>query len=515
MTVNLRPGTLEYWAATRADEIAIVDGERTITWSEWDDASNRLANALAARGVGPGELIAIRSQTRHEWLFIHQAAAKLGCGIVPFNWRLTAAESRYVLQDSKATVLLLDDADPAALSESHEGLGLKAVIAFDANSSALPTLPALIADAQNTPLVSALPPSVVIYTSGTTGRPKGVAPDHATVTAEKTEFFASVAARTRQVPGAHVLLTLPMHHGAGPAACATMIRDGNLLVMIRRFDPEACLAAIEKHRISYWTAVPTMLKRIAALPPETLRKYDISSIITLRTGAAPVPPSLKEWARGYFGEKLGEGYGATEVGVISNIGPEDMRRKPASCGQPYKHVHIRVKNEDGSEVPRGQVGALWIKTPVTIRNYLNAPPLGPDVLDADGYFQVGDAGYIDEDGYVYLTDRVKDMIISGGVNIYPAEIEAALIQHPAVQDVAVIGVPDEEFGEAVKAFLEIKPGHEVPTPQALIDFSTPLLASYKRPRTVEIVAELPRNTMGKLLKRELRDPFWAGRDRSI
>jgi long-chain acyl-CoA synthetase len=311
-----------------------------------------------------------------------------------------------------------------------------------------------------------------------------------------------------------VLVTLPMHHGAGPGAIWGATARGRPMVLLRRFDPEEALRLIQAHRVTTWTGVPTMYKRIAGLPPEVLAQYDVSSVRSLGVGAAPVPYSLKEWILGYFGEVLSEGYGATETGMLTALSPEMQRKKPGSSGLPHRHVHISIRGEDGAALPAGQEGEIWVKTPVVIRQYLNAKPLGADTLDADGYFRTGDVGRLDADGYLFITDRAKDMIVSGGVNIYPAEIEAAILTHPAVQDVAVIGVPNEEFGEEVKAFCELKRG-QAALPDDILAHCKASLASYKRPRTLEIVAELPRNTMGKLLKRELRDPYWKGRERNV
>ena len=258
-----------------------------------------------------------------------------------------------------------------------------------------------------------------------------------------------------------------------------------------------------------------MLKRIAGLPKDILAKYDVSSLRSLHTGAAPVPYTLKLWVLDHFGEGvLHEGYGATELGMVSHLPPDKQREKAGSSGRPYRHVAISVRDEAGAELGANAVGELWIRTPVTIKGYLNAGALDENTLDDHGFFRTGDVGYLDEEGYLFITDRVKDMIISGGVNIYPAEIESALIRHPAIQDVAVIGIPDEEFGEQVKAFVELKPGHLI-TPEEIVDFSKDVLASYKRPKTVDIVNELPRNTMGKIMKKDLRAPFWEGRERRV
>jgi long-chain acyl-CoA synthetase len=284
---------------------------------------------------------------------------------------------------------------------------------------------------------------------------------------------------------------------------------------MRRFDPELALQLIDRYKITDWNSVPTMLKRIAGLPKETLAKYDVSSIQHLSVGAAPVPYSLKEWVFGYFGEScLTEGYGATEVGMVTRLTADMQRKKPGSSGLPYKHVQIEVRDVNSNVLGPNQSGEIWIRTPTTIGRYLNGKELDRDMLDDHGFFRVGDVGHLDDAGYLFITDRAKDLIISGGVNLYPAEIEAAIIKHPAIQDVAVIGIPDDEFGEQVKAFCELKPG-KVLTGEALQSFLTDHLASYKRPKTIDFLNELPRNTMGKLLKRELREPYWKGRERKV
>jgi long-chain acyl-CoA synthetase len=292
------------------------------------------------------------------------------------------------------------------------------------------------------------------------------------------------------------------------------MRNGNRLIMLRRFDAEEALRLIDKHKVTFWTGVPTMYKRMAGLPEATFAKYDVSSIYALGVGAAPVPYSLKEWIIAHFGEVLSEGYGATETGMITALLPQMQKKKPGSSGLPHRHVTISIRDEAGTELPAGREGEIWVKTPAVIRQYLNGKPLGTDTVDEHGFFRTGDVGRLDEDGYLFITDRAKDMIVSGGVNIYPAEIESAILTHPSVQDVAVIGIPDEEFGEQVKAFCELKPGRLAEAAD-LLAHCRDTLASYKRPKSIDIVKELPRNTMGKLLKRELRDPYWKDRERKV
>ena len=509
------PHTVEYWASEKPEAVALVEGDKSLTYGDWNALADAVAEGFARLGVEAGDVIVTRLQIRLEWAIIASAAAKLGCSILGLNWRLTPSEVNYVLSNSEAKVLVCDDADPAALLPAFEDVPLKLKVSLDVPADAFVSYEELfVADAPER--ISKGEAPLIIYTSGTTGLPKGVnmSPGEGADMQKIMEYYQSLAAARPQVPGDVVLISMPMHHGAGPALVRGTLASGNIGILQRRFDPEGTLQLMEHHKVTFWTGVPTMYKRINGLPDETLKKYDVSSVRSLGVGAAPVPASLKEWIRSFFGEVLHESYGATEVGMISDLAPEEQKIKPGSSGKPHRHVLVEIRDEDGNVLPAGESGEIWINTPVTIRNYVNADLLDSDTLDERGYFRVGDAAMLDEDGYIFITDRVKDMIISGGVNIYPAEIEAALIQHSDIQDVAVIGVPDEEFGEKVMAFVELKPDKSL-TEDEVRDFAAEHLASYKRPRVIEFRDELPRNTMGKLLKKDLRAPFWEGRDRAV
>jgi len=511
------PGTIEHWAATTPDAIAIIDGERSMTFAAWNDAANRVAAGLAARGVIRGDIVVLRTQIRHEWAILSAALGKLGCSLLAINWRLTPAETQYVLGNSGATVFVCDDTDPSAIVAAFDGLPIKLAVSIDTPADGFVSY-AELAASDGAPCFGTGDPPLIIYTSGTTGLPKGVvmnARQAAKTDRRAAEYLQDVAASRPQVAGDIVMLTLPMHHGAGPAALWGALRLGNRIILMRRFDPAGALALIARHKVTAWTGVPTMYKRMAALPADELARHDVSSLRLLGVGAAPVPPALKDWIDGYFGAgRLSEGYGATEVGMITHLAPGMHKIKPGSSGLPHRHVDIRIRDESGADLPTDSVGEIWVRTPATIHQYLNGETLGLDTLDGEGFFRVGDVGRLDADGYLFITDRAKDMIISGGVNIYPAEIEAALLKYAAVQDVAVIGIPDDEFGEQVKAFIELKPGATA-MPEDIIAHAKDHLASYKRPKSVDIVAELPRNTMGKLLKRELREPYWKGRERKV
>lgn len=510
---NPRPFSLEHWAVHKPDVPALFDGDTRLSWAQWNAASDRLARSLMALGVQGTEVIAVRSRVRHEWCVAAGAAAKLGCPMLCLNWRNTATETRHMLTDSSVRVLIVDDAEPSSLQAAWDGLGV-ILITIDAPTPGFHSFAELVARPA-APLHSLAETQLIIYTSGTTGAPKGVQTDRPSGDPQVVaEYMADVIQRGNQDRGDVVLSTLPVHHAAGSNTIQRAIYWGNSLILMRRYEPEAALKLIHQHRVSFWFTVPTLITRMQALPPEILARYDVASMRVLLIGSAPVAADMKAWIVEYFGARLTETYGSTETGLITGLSPVMYEKKPASSGTPFRHAAVKIRDEKGAALATGEVGEIWAKTPFVVDRYLGTPRLGPDVLDAEGFFRMGDVGWLDEEGYLFITDRVKDLIISGGVNIYPAEIEAVLLRHPSVQDVAIIGIPNDEFGEEIKGFVELKPGATT-TMRALLDFCVGELASYKHPRSLELTAKLPRNTMGKLLKRELREPFWRDRERKV
>jgi long-chain acyl-CoA synthetase len=511
-------GSLEYWAQRRPGAPGLIDDERRFSYAEWNEAANRIADALAARGLTAGDVIAARMRAGLEWALLATAAGKLGCQMVGVNWRLLPAEVGYVLRDSGATAIVADDEQPAGLLQALADPRLKARVLAGAAHSGYTSFTELLADGARQRWSCGRPP-LIIYTSGTTGFPKGVRTGIRSPHFSERELGEYVAAvrSSRLSPGDDgcVLVTMPLHHASGATQVWGALHEGRTVVLMRRFEPERALRLVARHRVTDWNVVPTMLQRIRALPDQVLARQDRTSLRRLTVGGAPISTALKEWALGYFGEDVvAEGYGCTETGMLTNLRPGMQRAKPGSCGYPHRHVSLQVRDAAGRILPSGQPGEIWARTPVTISAYVGQPELPADQLDAQGHFRTGDIGRLDSDGYLYITDRAKDMIVSGGVNIYPAEIERILLQHPAVLEAAVIGLPDPEFGEQVCAFCELRPRAAVDQAE-LAAFVATRLASYKRPRSIHIVAELPRNTMGKVLKRELRDQSWAGRERVL
>ena len=511
------PGMLEHWAASRPERTVLVDGDHRMSWAQLNDRADHLASALAARGLAAGDIVAVRTQIRLDWAVVAAALGKLGCALLGLNWKLTTSEARHVMNNSRANAVVCDDTDPAALLPAFDGQVLKLALSLDVPAPGFTTLAELLAA---TPagrrFFSTGDPPLIIYTSGTTGLPKGVVLSHQPAADDTllTEYLLDVRSKRQAVDEAVFLMSMPLHHGSGPNQVWGAMRSGAMTVLQPRFDPLQTLALIARHRVTHWTGVPTMYKRIAALPPAEVARHDLGSLKQLTVGAAPVSADLKRWIIQHLGDCLHEGYGSTETGMITHSGPAEQHARPGSSGRPYRHVRIEIRDADGAVLPAGATGEIWTWTPVNIRHYLNAPPLDDQTRDARGFFRTGDMGRLDDDGYLWISDRAKDMVIVGGVNIYPAEIEAALLTHPALADAAVIGIPDDEFGERVLAFCEPRPGHSV-TEAELLAHCAQHLASYKRPRAIRIVDELPRNTVGKLLKRELRAPFWQHRDRQV
>jgi len=308
-------------------------------------------------------------------------------------------------------------------------------------------------------------------------------------------------------------MSLPVHHGAGAISATAACAMGGTAVLLDPYDPEEALRLIDEHKIQVWVGVPTMLLRIQALPEDVVDRYDVSSMEALTVGAAPVPQSLKQWIVEHFGNVLWEGYGTSESGMITYMRPEDQLTKPGSSGIPYDGVEIAIVDPEWNRLPTGETGEIAANTPVVLRGYLGREPLGGDVI-RDGFYRTGDVGHVDEDGFLFITDRIKDMIVAGGVNIYPAEIEKALVEHPAIADAAVIGIPEPDFGEQALAFVVTRPGHSVTGPE-ILEFLDGRLASYKKPRQFEFVDHLPVSPMGKVLKTELRAPYWKGHERNV
>lgn len=506
-------GTLEAVASSRPDGIALVEGERAVTWAEWNDQADRLAEYFSSRGLMAGDIVGVRTGIRIEWCVVHAALSKIGCLVLGLNYRLTPRELRGLMADCDAVGLVLDDHEPAAVLEACSDLDLRFVVSVDVETGGA----ASWTTAVDGPLVRRYASrfaEMVIYTSGTTGEPKRIARRQFRDPARAIEFYRAVGKATRLSSDDVMLICMPFVHASAPSQLRNALMFGATVVLLRRFDPEIFLAEIERCKVTASALVPTMVNRLRGLHEDIVKQYDVSSVRSVTLGAAPVTFDQKLWMMEHFGDVVFEGYGLTEAGMVSRIGPEDQRERPGSCGRAYPFVEIEIRDFDQAPIPLGEVGMIWVNTPVVIEGYDGQAPFGPDVLDARGFLKTGDMGYLDADGFLYITDREKDMIVSGGVNIYPPEIEAALCRFPTVVEAAVIGIPHDDFGEQVMAFVQLKPGSDTSVDD-INEFLVDELASYKRPRRIEIVGELPHGVSGKILKRELREPFWEGRTRKV
>jgi long-chain acyl-CoA synthetase len=505
-------------AHVRPDKIALVCRDRTTTYGELNAAVNRLARVLAARGVGAGTRVALMLRNSPLFFEVGQAAAKLRATVVPINFHLKHEEIAYILNDSEARVLVFADefqreiagAAPDVTAPAREHLLM-------AGEGPVPPGVALLADA-TAGMDPAEPPmstarsgfNVMVYTSGTTGRPKGVL--HPAVEPEQAYQAQLVLAQTWgfRTDDVHLLVG-PAYHTAPGAYSLVHLFLGATIVVMPVSDAEEMLRSIERYRVTTVHMVPANFIRILDLPEATRRRYDVSSLRRVLHAAAPCPVDVKRRIMAYFpAGSVWEYYGMTE-GAGTIISPEDWQRKPGSVGRPWPGVELRILDEDGAERPANTPGLIYVRGVAGRRSfeYHNAPEKTREAY-RDDFFTVGDIGYVDDDGFLFIVDRKADMVISGGVNIYPAEVEAVLYRHPDIVDVAVIGVPDEKMGEQVKAIVEPRRGIVLAAGD-VIAFCREHLAHYKCPKTIEFVSELPRDPNGKLRKRELRERFWAGR----
>ncbi|MFQ5503192.1 MAG: class I adenylate-forming enzyme family protein [Planctomycetota bacterium] len=515
---DLKPGTLEFFAQRSPDRIAIVDASHRLSWRHWNDRANRLAAGFEkVAGVAAGDRVAVRIHNRHEWFEIGAALATLGATMVSIGWRLTPEETRSLLEHSGARAFVFDD-DPKTLAAAwQESRGIARISLEPSDEAGVVAYSDLVSTTANQTRSSAGRATTIVYTSGTTGQPKGILRGPETDPARRSAR-ARLAGDLARSLGIGVrdrhLLCAPIYHGAGPGIARMTHFAGATVCMMRKFEAEAALKIIADEKITTTFMVPTMLSRIVQLPESVRRRYDVSSLRMILTGASPVPFALKKRVIAHFGPNcLYESYGSTEVGLATLLVPEEQLRRPGSCGRLLAGVDVLVRNEDGAEVALGEVGEIYLSSPEVVHRYLNVEVDATDI-SADGYFATGDIGVLDQDRFLYIVDRKKDIIISGGTNLYPAEIEAALREHPAVQDVAVFGVPNEDLGEEVKAVCELIPGKSV-TAEELMAFSKRELAGNKRPRSIDLTDELPRSPVGKILKRELRQPYWAATGKNI
>jgi long-chain acyl-CoA synthetase len=506
------------------DRIAVrmEDSPETLTYGALESASNRFAHALAALGVEPGDVVAVMLENSLEFAVAWWGTIRSGMYLTPINWHLLDSEVEYVLRNSEAKVLVTGPGTAAVADRAAERVpGLKRVqvgLGTDAGDDLL-DFARLLESQPYTRIAKEMAGAPMFYSSGTTGQPKGI---KARLSGEHPSKVASVAylmvTNFGMREGDRYLNPAPLYHGAPASFSFGAHAIGATSVVMRRFDPERALALIESQRITISQWVPTMFQRMLRLDEETKRKYDLSSMRVAVHAAAPCSPTVKKAMIDWWGPILLEYYGATECGATV-ITSEEWLKRPGSVGRPWsagtKMAVLDV--ETRQPVPQGAEGLVYFEPLDSHRIEYYKDPERTAGIYHEGMVTAGDIGLLDEDGYLYLTDRLSNMIISGGVNIYPQEIEYCLLDHPSVLDVAVFGIPDAEFGEQVKAVVQTAEGYEPgdDLSRELTEYCRGRLAHFKVPRSFDFVDQMPRDDNGKLYKRRLREAYWAGHDTSI
>ena len=510
----------------------LISGERTLDAATLQDRAARAAAGLASLGIGKGDLIAIFLRNDFPFFEASAAAGLLGAYPTPVNWHYTIDEARYLFENSGAKAIVIHADLIAPIREAlppgvpvlvvPTPLEIAAAYGISAEARRAPEgsliWGAWLEGFEPLPPTGVEAPGTIIYTSGTTGRPKGVR--RAPPTPEQAAVSATLIGRAFGFVGFGApdeivtVVTGPMYHSAPNAYGLASARLGAKVILEPRFDAERLLAMIARERVTHLHMVPIMFNRLLKLPDAVRAKYDLSSLRFVVHAAAPCPPPIKRAMIDWWGPVITEYYGSTEVSAVTFCTSEEWLAHPGTVGRPWPETDLRIIDADGNTLPAGEIGEVVART----RGAPDFTYHGDDEKRREsekaGLIAPGDIGYFDADGFLYLCDRAKDMIISGGVNIYPAEIEAELLKMPGVADCAVFGIPDEEFGEAICAVVQ-------PSPDAMIDEAGVKLwlranvAGYKTPRVVELTAELPREDSGKIFKRKLREPYWAGLERRI
>jgi acyl-CoA synthetase (AMP-forming)/AMP-acid ligase II len=508
-------------ARVRGNDTAYEFEGRITSFAEFDRRTNQVANALRALGVGSGERIAYLGKNSDIYFELLVGAMKAGIVMAPVNWRLAGPEVAFIVEDCNAPALFVGPEFIAQVRHIRAQLpGVREVITTEGGAGEWQDFTAW-RDAQTTddPHVDIGPQDVALqlYTSGTTGKPKGAMLSHANFLNLVNSGNAEERPDWNKWSTDDVsLIAMPIFHIGGSGWGLLGLYHGARGVIAREFDPNKILDYFEQSGITKLFMVPAAMQFVVRLP--RARQVDFSRLKYMLYGASPIPAALLKECIEVFKCGFVQMYGMTETtGTIVALPPEDHvegLERMRSAGKPLPGVEVAILDPNGNKLPPREVGEIATRSGSNMVGYWNLPDATARTLAADGWLRTGDAGYMDEDGYVYIHDRIKDMIISGGENIYPAEVESALCDHPDVAEAAVIGVPDDKWGEAVKAVVALKPGKAV-TETEIINFLRTRIAGFKTPKSVDFVAALPRNPSGKILRRNLRDPYWSGKERQV
>ncbi len=504
---------LHFWARERPESPAFDQDGRITSYAEADRLTRQLIALFQARGIAHGDRVAWLGKNRDTYFLLYIAAARMGAVMVPIGWRLAPREIAYILGDTGAKLIF---ADAEFADTAH-----KVAAEVPANPEVIEAEAARTAAAGFEPATYAPPsedePVLQLYTSGTTGNPKGAMLSNANLLGLRNPGVAAGADWHFYEPGDCMLVAMPCAHIGGTGLVNIAIAAGVRSLVQAEFSPVGVLEAIEAGA-THMFIVPAALQMVVQHPRAATT--DFTNLKYLMYGAAPMPLELlKEAVLTMPTTKFLQAYGMTETsGTISVLPPEDHslegNQRMRSAGKASPGVEIEVRGPDNVEVPRGDIGEVCIRSPSNTAGYWRLPEATAKTIDPDGWLHTGDAGIMDADGYVYIQDRIKDMIISGGENVYPAEVESAIYGHPAIAEVAVIGVPSAKWGEEVKACVVAKPGHEIDEAD-VIAWARARIAAFKAPKSVDVIPLMPRNASGKILRRELRAPYWEGQERQV
>jgi long-chain acyl-CoA synthetase len=501
------------FAATRGDEVAIRDARSAVGWGELDEILNRVCNALLAADLGEQHRIAVFAENGVETAYANIGGLIAGASVVPVNFHLTAEEAAYILSDSDTRVLFVspETVERGLLAAREAGVGLVVGWRCEPAEGLVSWDDYLAASDPSEPPTDHAPRPNLLYTSGTTGRPKGteLPPTMFAGGATVAEHLENMKLAPRASLGTHLVVG-PMYH-TGPLSGARSLAAGVPCVILVRFDAEATLKAIQDYRIETSVMVPTHFVRLLALPDDVRGRYDVSSLVNIGHTGAKCPIDVKRAMIEWWGPVFFDAYGASEVGTTCMITSEEWMEHPGSVGRAIPPFTALILDDDDNEVAPGVEGRLYFKD-ATGRGvvYHNDAEKSAAAHIAPGVFTLGEIAYMDADGFVYITDRFSDMIVSGGVNIYPAEAEQVLIEHADVADVACIGIPHPEMGEELKALVIPEQLQSPPDAAELLNWCRDRLSHYKCPRSLDFVDSIGRNTMGKVNKRKLRAPWWEG-----
>ncbi|XOV87666.1 MAG: AMP-binding protein [Pseudomonadota bacterium] len=505
---------LAIYARDTPDRMAVTSHFGSRTFGELNGRANQLVRAWRRAGIRPGDAIAMLMGNRPEFVEVYKASLRCGVRLTPINWHLSGEEVAYIVDNCDARVFISERRFERAAAQAWEAcpaLLLNMMVdgdGIDGFTDYGDALAGLDASDIDDPVFG----RYMLYTSGTTGRPKGV-------WRERREpllpMWTSGVAPMEPLSDC-CLLTGPAYHAAPLMSVVRALVSGVPVVMMDKWDPEQTLQLIERHRVTHCHMVATMFHRLLQLPAEVRQRYDISSLRNVNHGAAPCPVHVKQAMIDWFGPVINEYYAATEGGGGFTVTSAEWLRKPGTVGKPPQGFDNRILDEDGRLLGPNEVGTIYMKAGPDRFEYYKDPDKTTSSYRGD-YFTLGDMGYFDEDGYLFLTGRTAEVIISGGVNIYPQEVDNEIMKHPAVHEVCTIGIPNEEWGEEVRTVVQVKPGVVAGADLAaeIIAFARARLAGFKCPRAIDFAEDLPRLPTGKIQRRLVRDPYWAGREKQI